>query len=72
MACLKRAKYLRKIDKEDVNIANPNTYWDRTVESVLKTITPPSLFLRDAGIPGERSSQVWASIIEVMHSQVIA
>jgi hypothetical protein len=71
-ACLKRARYLQvpEINKSNV-IAKAETHWDRTVESVLKTITPLSVFLRDAGIPGEQSSQVRLFIIEVMHARVV-
>jgi hypothetical protein len=72
-ACLKRAKYLRvpRIDKSNTREANAETHWDRTVERVLKTTTPLSVFLRDPGTPGERSSQVRSFIIEDMHSRVV-
>ena len=48
-----------------------DTHWDRTVERVLKTITPLSVFLREVEIPGEQSSQVKLFIIEVMHARVV-
>jgi hypothetical protein len=70
---LKRARYLRvpRIGKRNTRIIKAETYWDRTVERVSKTTTPVREFLRDAGIPGEWSSQVWAFIIEVMQARVV-
>ena len=58
-------------NKSTTSIAKAETYCDRTVERVLKTITPLSVFLRDAEIPGERSSQVRSFIIEAMHIRVV-
>jgi hypothetical protein len=69
---LKRERYLSGKDKTGAYRANVNTYWYRTVERVLNTMTPLSVFLRDAGRPDERSSQVWASIIQFIHSRVFA
>lgn len=56
----------------DTRIIKVETHWDRTVERVLKTTTPVRVFLRDAAIPGEWSSQVRAFIIVVMQARVVA
>lgn len=66
-------KYLRvpRVYKRNTRIAKAETHWDRTVDSVLKTITPLSVFLRDVGTPGEESSQVRPFIIEVMQARVV-
>jgi hypothetical protein len=71
-ACLNRVKYLRvpRVDENNMREANAETHWYRTTERVLKTTTPLSVFLRDPGTPGERSSQVRSFIIEDMHSRV--
>jgi hypothetical protein len=73
---LKRARYLRvpRIGKRNSRISRTikaETHWDRTVERVSKTNTPVRVFLRDGGMPGEWSSQVWAFIIEVMQARVV-
>ena len=52
-------------------MAMVGTHWYNTAERVLKTITPLSMFLRDAGIPGELSSQVRSFIIAVIHTRVV-
>ena len=72
-ACLKRERYLRvsAINKKNIGIIKVETHWDRTVERVLKTVTPLSVFLRDAGTPGKQSSQVRSCIIDVMHIRVV-
>lgn len=71
-ACLKRPKYLRvPRNKSNTTEANAETHWDSTVERVLKTTTPLSVFLRYPGRFGERSSQVRSFIIEYMHSRVV-